>query len=218
MRAFLYARVSTVDKEQDPRPQLAEMRALSKARKWIPVDFAEKASTGKRRPEFERMMDLARRGGCDVIVCRHFDRIARSTKELLDLLDELKSRNIDFVSVNQQIDTSTPVGRLMFTMIAAFAEFEKSMLRERVLLGMAAARARGMKFGRPRRIADKLKILTLRQAGASWDEVSKASGVSVSTAKRLYKVAKTAKMGQKPVQKTVKKVLGRKRPKTHKCV
>jgi DNA invertase Pin-like site-specific DNA recombinase len=213
MRAFLYARVSTADKEQDPRPQLAEMRSLSKTRAWVPFEFSEYVSSGKRRPEFERMMELARRGGCDVIVCRHFDRIARSTRELLELLDELKSRNIDFVSVNQQIDTTTPAGRLMFTMIAAFAEFEKSMLRERVLLGMAAARAKGKKFGRPRRIADRLKIRTLRAQGEPWGEVAQQAGVSVSTAKRLAKYQETRKTGQKAVQKPVKNAHDKKRTK-----
>jgi DNA invertase Pin-like site-specific DNA recombinase len=189
MRALLYARVSTADKEQDPAPQLAEMQAFAKQREWLGFEFTDRISSGKRRPEFERMLDLARRGGCDVIVCRHFDRIARSTRELLELLDELRARKIEFVSINQQMDTTTPAGRLMFTMIAAFAEFERSMLRERVRLGLAAARARGKILGRPRRIADALKIRTLRHAGTPWVHIARKCGISVSTAKRIAKRA-----------------------------
>jgi DNA invertase Pin-like site-specific DNA recombinase len=208
VRAFLYARVSTADKEQDPRPQLGEMKAFSKQRGWTPFEWSESASTGKRRPVFEAMMQDARRGECDVIVCRHFDRIARSTRELLELLDELKSRNIEFVSVNQQIDTTTPAGRLMFTMIAAFAEFERSMTRERVKLGLAAARAKGKTLGRPRRIADALKIRTLRASGKPWGVTALECGVSVSTARRIAKNApELPSPVQKPVEKKYKKAI-----------
>ena len=105
------------------------------------------------------------------------------------MLDELRARNIDFVSVNQQMDTTTPSGRLMFTMIAAFAEFERSMLQERVKLGIAAARAKGVQLGRPRRIADALKIRELHAQGQPWHAVAKAAGVSISTAKRIAKTA-----------------------------
>lgn len=211
MRAFLYARVSTADKEQDPAPQLAEMQAVSRQREWIPFEFADRVSSGKRRPEFERMMELARRGGCEVILCRHFDRIARSTRELLELLDELKSRNIDFVSINQQMDTTTPQGRLMFTMIAAFAEFERSMTRERVRLGLAAARARGQVLGRPRRIADNQKILTMRAQRKPWREIAEACGLSESTTLRLFQKASKAEKGcQKPVEKRKKRHIANK--------
>jgi DNA invertase Pin-like site-specific DNA recombinase len=188
-RAFLYARVSTADKDQDPTPQIDEMKDAAVSRDWVPTVFVDQVSSGKRRPELERMLALAYQNKCNVVVCRHFDRIARSTRELLEILDELSNRKIDIISMNQNIDTTTPHGRLMFTVIAAFAEFERSMIRERVKLGLAAARARGTRLGRPRRIADALKIRRLRASGATWEAIAKATGVSIATAKRIAKNA-----------------------------
>jgi DNA invertase Pin-like site-specific DNA recombinase len=221
VRAFLYARVSTADKEQDPRPQIAEMTAFAKRRDWMRTDFTDRVSSAKHRPEFERMMDMARRGLCDVIICRHFDRIGRSTKQLLEMLDELHALKIDIVSINQQIDTTTPAGRMMFILIAAFAEYERSMLRERVMLGLVAARARGSVLGRPRRIADALKIRTLRAQRRPWSEVAKESGVSVSTARRIARNApelpKPLKAVQKPVEKSARNRVDKKGKKKRKA-
>lgn len=185
MRAFLYARVSTVDKEQDPRPQVDELQNAGRLRGWTSTVFVDQVSSGKRRPELERMLALAYRGQCDLIVCRHYDRIGRTTRELLEILDELGARNIGFISLNQQIDTTTPHGRLFFTFVAGFAEYERSMIRERVKLGLAAARARGSQLGRPRRIADSLKIAEMREAGRPWTAIASECRVSISTAKRI---------------------------------
>jgi DNA invertase Pin-like site-specific DNA recombinase len=213
--AFIYARVSTTDKEQDPRPQLIEMMNACSLHGWPHESFVDEVSSGKRRPELEKMLAKAYRGECSVILCRHFDRIARSTRELLEILDELRARNVDFISLNQQVDTTTPHGKLLFTMIAAFAEFERSMIRERVNLGLAAARARGTRLGRPRRVADALKIHTLRSTGASWRAIGKETGVSPETARRIFRNSpngpKLRKLSQKPVQKPVQKSEHKKR-------
>ena len=142
MRAFLYARVSTADKEQDPRPQLREMREYCKRQAWAVEEFVENKSAAKHRPEFDRMMQLIRRGQGNALLCRHFDRIARTARELVLLAEELNMRNVVFVSLNQQLDTRTPMGKFSFTVLAAAAELERSMIRERVILGMQDAQLR----------------------------------------------------------------------------
>jgi DNA invertase Pin-like site-specific DNA recombinase len=202
VHAFLYARVSTADKEQDPAPQLAEMREYSQRRGWTFEEFTDIVSSGKVRPELERMLALIRRGKGQAILCRHFDRVARTARELVMLAEELIALNVTFVSLNQQVDTTTPMGKFCFTVIAAAAELERSMIRERVRLGLAAARARGKTLGRPRRIADTAKILQMRRSGSHWSEVSAACGVSPATARRL---AKSAQDAQKPASKPGKK-------------
>lgn len=188
MRALLYARVSTADKEQDPRPQLEEMREHCRHRKWkVAGEFVEKLSSAKNRPEFSALLAAARGRRGDVVVCRHFDRIARSTKQLLELLDEFHALGVDFISLNQQIDTTTPAGKLMFTIIAAFAEFERAMTRERVLLGLAAAKARGQQLGRPRVDADTSKIRMLWQSGQSYRQIAAEMKLSPSTVRRILR-------------------------------
>jgi DNA invertase Pin-like site-specific DNA recombinase len=189
--AFLYARVSTIDKEQSPEPQLAEMRAYCQARGWEFEEFFEYVSAGKRRPELDRMMAKIRKQKCDVVLCRHFDRIGRSTLQLCSLLEELQARGIQFVSVNQQIDTSTPHGKLMFQMLAAFAEFERAMIRERVLLGMAVAKAKGIRIGRPRAEVDGERIQVLRAEGASLRRIAREFGVSEGKIRTALKSAES---------------------------
>ena len=198
MKAFLYARVSTRDKEQDPGPQLAEMRQYGEKRNWKLTEFVDQKSAGKKRPEFERMLSLARKGKCDVVVCRHFDRIGRSVLELVGLMEEFRTRNIDFVSLNENIDTTTPAGKAMFQMIAVFAEFEREMIRDRVRLGMADAKERldqGLPTrkgktrwaGRPRVVADVAQLRALRRQGLSFAEIAAETGVSKGSVFRLCK-------------------------------
>jgi len=208
MKAFLYARVSTVDKEQSPEPQLAEMRAYCKARDWETEEFSDFASaTKKRRPGFDHMMELVRQQKCNVVLCRHFDRIGRTVLHLVGLVEELKTRNIGLVSIQHQIDTSTAAGMAFFQMVAVFAEFERAMIRERVQLGMQDAKAllaqgkptrRGKTrwAGRPKADVDASKIRELRALGASTRAIAKAVGVSDGTIRRLLKsCAKVRKKG-----------------------
>lgn len=196
MRALLYARVSTADKEQDPTPQLEEMREHCRRRGWtVAAEFVEKLSAAKSRPEYTAMLTAARARRGDVVLCRHFDRVARSTKQLLELLDEFKALGVDFISLNQQIDTTTAAGKLMFTIIAAFAEFERAMTRERVMLGLAAARAKGKNLGRPRAIADDARIARLFNQGHGIEAISRRVRVSPSTVRRRLE---TAGILQKP--------------------
>ena len=198
MRAFLYARVSTLDKEQSPEPQLAEMREYCQRRGWEWEEFADRASATKKRPEYERMVQLIRRQKCDVLLCRHFDRVGRSTIGLISLLEELKKRGIAFVSLNQQIDTSTAMGTFFFQIFAAFAEFERAMISERVQLGMAHAKSKGVKLGRRRVNPDIEKIRLMRAQGASLRVIARAVGVSDGSVRNLLKAsARPRKKGVK---------------------
>lgn len=186
MKAFLYARVSTG--EQDEGMQLREMRELAGRRQWESEEFVDaglSGAQGKRRPELERMMKLVRRRKCDVVMVYRFDRFARSSQQLILALEEFRTLKIEFVSVHEAIDTSTPMGKFIFTTIAAMAEFERELIADRVRSGMAQARARGKQIGRRRAEPPIEEILSLRALGRTWTEVSEAIGIGESTLRRL---------------------------------
>jgi len=187
--AFCYARVSTLDKEQDPAPQVDEMREYCDRQGWRIQTFVDRVSSGKHRPEFERMMKEIRRGRGQVLLCRHFDRIARSARELVMLADELIDLNVRFISLNQQLDTRTAMGKFCFTVIAAAAELERGMIRERVRLGLAAARNRGKRLGRPPVPVDLSYIARRRAQNASLRVIARELMVSERTLRRALKTA-----------------------------
>jgi DNA invertase Pin-like site-specific DNA recombinase len=150
-RIALYARVSTLN-GQHPEMQLAELREYAARRGWqIVGEFVDIGVSGSRdsRPELNRCMDAARARKCDAILVWKLDRWARSLKFLVNNLAELTAYGVAFVSLRDNIDLSTPAGRLMVQMIGAFAEFERSLIVERVRAGMNSARARGKRLGRP---------------------------------------------------------------------
>ena len=130
----------------------------------------------------------ARRGAFDVVLVFRFDRFARSVKQLIQALEEFRSLGIDFVSHQEALDTSTPMGRAMFTIIAAMAELERSVIRERVVAGLEYARIRGTKsgkaIGRPRAIFRRDQAQELRSQGVSWREIARRLGISATTARR----------------------------------
>jgi DNA invertase Pin-like site-specific DNA recombinase len=210
MRALIYARVSTADKEQDPGPQLEEMREHCRRRGWTSVgEFVESRSSSKIRPQFDAMMREARARHGDVVLCRHFDRIARSAKELIGLLDEFQALGVDFISVNQQIDTTTPMGRMFFQIVAAFAEFERAMTRERVRLGLQDAKTmlaqtgqtrkgKSRWAGRPRVMVDDDRIAALWHKEPNIEAIGRRLKVSPSTVRRRLE---TAGILQKPTKK-----------------
>lgn len=186
MKAFLYARVSTVD--QNDGMQLREMRELAARKGYEIEEFTDVASGARdRRPGLDRMMYLVHRGKCDVVIVYRCDRFGRSLQHLIKLLDELESMRVQFVSVCEGFDTTTAQGKLLFHVAAAFAQFERDLIRERTRSGMAHARAQGKHVGRPRLDLDLLKIQALRAAGSPWIEVSRELGVSHSTLKRVVK-------------------------------
>ena len=148
MRAALYARVST--SAQTNENQLDELRRYAVARGWESVEYTDVISGAKdRRPALDHLIKDARRRKVDIVVCWRLDRLGRSLKHLVILLDEFQTLGLSFVSLNEGIDLGTPAGRLQLHVLAALAEFERSRIAERVKAGMARARKNGQKMGRP---------------------------------------------------------------------
>ncbi len=146
-RVGIYVRVSTLDKGQDVELQLSDLRAYATARGWATKEYVDIGESGskERRPSFDRMMDDARKRKIDVILVWRLDRFGRSLKHLILHLDEIKTIGVGFVSFKESLDFTTPTGRLMTHLLAAFAEFEKELIRERVRAGVAHARTKGKK-------------------------------------------------------------------------
>src|SRR5205807_7389258 len=182
----LYARVSTLN-NQDPEMQLSELREYAGRRGWqIVEEFTDQGVSGckESRPALNRLMSDACRRRFDAILVWKIDRFGRSLKHLVNALAELESLGVAFISLRDNLDLSTPAGRLMFQIIAAMAEFERALIQERVRAGLRNARQRGKRLGRPRVVVDVAQIRSLRAVGASWRTISRQLGVGVGT---LYK-------------------------------
>jgi DNA invertase Pin-like site-specific DNA recombinase len=183
MRVAIYARVSTTN-GQSPEMQLAELREYASRRGWeVFAEYVDNGVSGAKesRPELNRLMADAHRRHFDVVLCWKVDRFGRSLKHLVNALADLDSYGIAFVSLRDNLDLSTPSGRLMFQIIGAMAEFERSLIQERVRAGLRNAKLRGKKLGRPRRIVNGDEMARLRQQGASFREIAEAVGASPGT-------------------------------------
>jgi DNA invertase Pin-like site-specific DNA recombinase len=199
-RAALYVRVSTNNRatgnqavfEQNPDVQELPLRQLAEQRGWSVVKVYSDRMSGSKadRPGLKALMADARRGAFDVVLVWRFDRFARSIEQLVLALAEFRSLGIDFVSCQEALDTSTPMGKAMFTIVGAMAELERNVIRERILAGLEHARCRGTKsgqpIGRPRTIFDRAQVVELRAAGQSWRDIAASLGVSVATAYSAY--------------------------------
>jgi DNA invertase Pin-like site-specific DNA recombinase len=181
-RIAIYYRVSTSD--QRPDAQVHELRDYAKKRRFeIVGGYVDTASgAAKSRPELDRMLADVRKRKADVVLVWAFDRFARSTRQLVDTLEEFAKLGVDFVSYTQQIDTTTPAGKLTFTVLAAIAEFERELIRERVKAGMAAAKAKGKRVGRRRiSVAKQNRARRLRADGWPYRRIANELGVSPAT-------------------------------------
>jgi len=186
MRVALYARVSTMH-NQNPEMQLSELREYGARRGWqIIAEYVDEGVSGarERRPQLDRLMADAHRRKFDLIAVWKIDRFGRSLKHLVNALADLDSLGVAFVSLRDNIDLSTPSGRLMFQVIGAMAQFELALTQERVRAGLRNAVARGVRLGRPRTTVDAAQIASLRSSGASWREVAERLGIGVGTACR----------------------------------
>ncbi len=187
MKAALYARVSTTN-GQDPTVQTRELKEYCERRGWAMVgEYVDVGISGARekRPELNRLMEDAHRRRFDAVVVWKFDRFARSVSHLLRALETFKALGIEFVSLSEQVDTSTPTGKMVFTVLGAVAELERSLIAERVRAGLRNARAKGKRLGRPSVVVNAPRIATLRRAGASWAEISVQLGIGATTARRV---------------------------------
>ena len=151
IRAALYARVSTTD--QTPDNQLVALRCFAEARGWTVTEFVDHGISGAkdRRPALDALLTAVRTRKVDVVACIKLDRLARSTRHLVTLAGDLEALGVDLVVLDQSIDTTTPSGRLLFHVLAAIAEFERDLIRDRVVAGLRRAKAQGRHLGRPRR-------------------------------------------------------------------
>ena len=121
----------------------------------------------------------------DAVVVYRYDRFARSLRQLVNALEEFRALGIDFISIHEGVDTSTPNGRLIFGIFASIAEFERELIRDRVRSGLAAAKAKGKRLGRPRVAVDVLRVASLRSQGCSWADITRETGISKGTAQRV---------------------------------
>ena len=193
LRAALYARVSTSNKGQDVGLQLDELRQVAGQRGWlVQAEFVDEGISGSKdsRPELDRMMAAARAGKLDLVAVWKFDRFARSTSHLVTALEEFRVLGVAFVSLREQVDTSTPMGKAMFTIIAAISELERDLIRERVIAGVRRAQAMGKHCGRPKREIDLRATKALLAQNLSVRQVADMLGLPRSTLqRRLREVA-----------------------------
>ena len=211
--AAIYVRVSTAAKSkqidavnfvQNLEVQEQPLRDLVLQRGWqFQQLYSDRASGAKeKRPGLNALMADARRGLFDVVVVWRFDRFARSVKQLVLALEEFRALGIDFVSHQEALDTSTPMGRAMFTIIAAIAELERNIIRERVVAGLDYAHINGTRpgkpVGRPRVIFRHDQVFELRNQDLPWRQIAKICGVGVTTVRRAYQAMKAKRGLPKP--------------------
>jgi DNA invertase Pin-like site-specific DNA recombinase len=164
--------------------QLREMREYTQRREWvIASEYIDAGVSGAKdsRPELNRLMTDAKRRHFDAVLVWKLDRFGRSLKHLVNALAEFEALGIAFVSLKDNLDLSTPSGRLMFQIIGAMAEFERSLIQERVRSGLKNARAKGKRLGRPTVQIDSAEIAHLRNEGLSMAAIAQQLGVSVGT-------------------------------------
>jgi DNA invertase Pin-like site-specific DNA recombinase len=186
-RAALYSRVSTYD--QNPQTQILDLRQMATQRGYeVVAEFTDKISgTKSKRPGLDQMMADARRGRFDVVMTWACDRIARSTRHFLEVLDELSKLKIEFVSFRESIDTAGPLGRAIVVIIGVVAELERSLIVERVRAGMRRARLEGQHIGRTSLVLDTLAIQQDRHQGQSIRQIAKGHRVSTATVQRVLR-------------------------------
>ena len=193
MRAALYARVSTAD--QTCENQMLELRGYVAARGWTGTEFIDSGISGAKdkRPALDQLLIAVRRRKVDVVVVWSLDRLGRSLRHLIALLDEFQGTGVGFISLREGLDCTTPAGRLQWQIIGAISEFERARIQERVKAGLARAKAQGTRLGRPRRRIDAERLATV--AGLPAREAARRLGVPRSTVQRW--------LAQKPAESTL---------------
>lgn len=205
-RAALYARVST-KKDQDPDLQLVPLRELAVRRGFDVIgEYVDVGISGskERRPELDRLMVDARRRRFAAVLVWRFDRFARSTRHLINVLYEFRHLQVALISHQEAIDTSSPIGEAMFAIIGAMAQLERDIIRERVQAGVEKARARGKRLGRRPKVFHRDQVASLRAEGLSFRQIAKRLGVSRSSVLRANRAANApGKASQNPQSNSV---------------
>ena len=189
-KAAIYARVSTPD--QHVETQLYDLRKLAAQRGFeIVREYCDRGISGSKakRPGLEALMNDARRGEFSVLLTAAFDRVARSTRDFLQIVDELNNLGIEFISAREAIDTSGPMGRMFLTMVGSIAELERSLIVERIKAGMRRAKMEGQRLGRAPLNIDHDALVRDRLAGMSLTNVAKKYGVSRASVVRFVREA-----------------------------
>ena len=196
-RVCVYARVSKTS--QSVERQISELEIVAARNEWEIVDrYIDHGISGAKgrnaRPELDRMMKDSTKRKFDVVMVWSIDRLGRSLQNLMEILNDLKSKNIDLYMDQQAIDTTTPTGSLMFSLLGAFSEFEREMIRERVVSGLDNARKKGRIGGRPTNLTEEIrsKILELKVAGISIRKIKDECSVGTAT---IYKVLREGNTG-----------------------
>ena len=188
MKIWIYARVSTLDK-QNLDTQLIPLREYAKAR-WFEIykEYTDKISWAKEnRPWLNQLLDDAKKRKIQTILILRFDRFSRSTRQLINSLELFNTLWIDFISYTENIDTSSAAWKVLFTMIWAFAEFERSIIRERVIAWLNRVKAKGVILGRPKIYVDKNKIVKLKESWLSFRQIADKMKLKKSNVYSIYK-------------------------------
>ncbi len=193
-RAALYARVSTRNGHQDPETQLLALREVADRSGWEVVEeYVDHGISGAKgrdkRPAFDRLCNDATRRRFDVVLAWSVDRLGRSLQDLVTFLGDLHAQGVDLYLHQQGVDTTTPGGKALFQMMGVFAEFERTMIRDRVNAGLARAKANGKRLGRPRVAAEvEQRILSLRAQGTGINRIAQKVGCGNATVQRVLGV------------------------------
>jgi DNA invertase Pin-like site-specific DNA recombinase len=186
--AALYIRVSKG--EQNPETQLLPAREYARRKECSEIlEYVDHGWSGskRKRPALDQLMKDAKQKRFDTVIVTRFDRFARSLHDLMFALEQFEALQIDFISLHEAIDTTTPMGRMMFWIAGAFAEFEHAVIRERIMDGLERARSEGKKLGRPKKIFDRQKVLRLGRKGESVRKIAKKLGLRRETVRLTLK-------------------------------
>jgi len=188
MNVVLYTRVSTNKREQKPEVQAQELKRYCKARGFlIAHEIMDRASGGTDdRPGLKRLLQLVRSREVDAVIVVKMDRLFRSLKHLVNTLSEFDALGVKFIATRDQVDLTTPAGRMFVQILGSLAEFERELIRERILIGIEHARRSGKRLGRPKK-NDYEAVRKLRQKGMSYQEIERKLGLSSGSVWRALK-------------------------------
>jgi DNA invertase Pin-like site-specific DNA recombinase len=194
MRVAIYSRVST--SKQTVENQLRELREVAKRNGWtVAHELSDEGISGakgrKERPAFDALHKMIARREIDLVMCWSIDRLGRSITDLVSLMAELEVKGVDFYSHIQAIDSRTPAGRLSFAIFSAIAEFEKSIIRERVVAGLERAKAEGKRLGRPTNVNENTKVAVrlMREKGAPIHRIARELKIGFGTTQKILREA-----------------------------